>query len=92
MIPGYSLAEPIRIVMPSVGGRLRVLFSKKGPRPTIRKSGEPVALWLLAADPSQLATGVFAEDVEPGEYTVCVEQQCESTVIAPSSEVLIDLR
>ncbi|HJQ38023.1 MAG TPA: carboxypeptidase-like regulatory domain-containing protein [Thermoanaerobaculia bacterium] len=89
---GYSFDDPIRIVMPSVGGRLRVRFPGEGPMPWVRKSGDPVSLSLLETEPFVVTKGTFAGDVEPGEYTVCIDERCQSAVIAPSSDVLIDLR
>lgn len=87
----YSLYTPIRIVVGTAGGRLRILFPKSSPMPTIRKSGDAIPLSLLAEHPYELTKGAFAADIEPGDYTVCLESKCEPAAVTPRSNVLIDL-
>jgi hypothetical protein len=99
---GYSLAEPVRVVAAPIGGRLRIRFSGGAPPwPTIMKSGDTVSIDLLlyppdaSGYPGGLGKDGFDLQIEPGEYTVCVqrpERRCSTSVLEPGSEILLDLR
>jgi hypothetical protein len=97
---GYSFAEPVRVVAAPIGGRLRVRFPGAPPWPVIRSSGEPVSLSLLlyppnaAGYPGGLSDEGFAAEVEPGQYTVCIQRPaaaCGTRTVVPGGDVLIDL-
>ena len=96
---GYSLAEPVRVVAAPIGGRLRIRFPGAPPWPLVTKSGDAVPLSLLlyppdaSGYPGGLTEDGFAGDVEPGDYTVCIqrpERRCSTRVVAPGSDVLME--
>jgi len=69
-----------------------ILFPTAAQLPTIEHSSDPVSLAYAVEHAYVLGGGAFAGDVEPGTYTVCAQGKCESAVIAPSGDALIDLR